>query len=62
LYCIDDDGQILWQVKSSSPKHERDPFVALSVVNGALSADRFFGGEYRIDPDTGVAEETGWHK
>ena len=62
LYCIDDNQRVVWQVSGVPSKHNRDSFVAIYLEGNVLKADRFFGGEYKINIGDGVAEETGWHK
>lgn len=62
IYCIDDQGAVIWQISGPSPKMERDSFVSLRQTDEGLRADRFFGAEFVVDSSTGVATEVGWHK
>lgn len=63
IYCITTDGEVVWQVQAPETMHERDSFISLSRnEKGQLCADRFFGNEFVLDPETGVAHHTGWHK
>ncbi|MDD2468367.1 MAG: hypothetical protein PHI97_30675 [Desulfobulbus sp.] len=63
IYCIKQDGNILWQVQADATIYDRDSFVHLSKDDrGIIHAHRFFGNEFVIDPNTGKAELTGWHK
>lgn len=65
IYCVDKDYNIVWQVKEIKTKvpFGDDPFCYLSKdVNGEIIADRFTGFTYKIDPETGEAEQTGFHK
>jgi hypothetical protein len=65
IYCINNEYEIVWQVKETKTKRpfEDDMFVYLIQNNkGEILADRFSGFGYRIDPDTGEAEQIGFHK
>lgn len=65
IYCIDSDKNVIWQVKESKTKpiDAADMFVYLGKdANGEIIADRFSGFTYKIDPDTGEATRTGFHK
>lgn len=63
IYCVDEQGNIIWQIKAEGGFFERDSFVSVEVApDGLLRADRFFGNEYLLDPENGVAEHVGWHK
>lgn len=68
IYCVDKDYNILWQVKEITSKPvsifgETDTFCYLSRdANGEIIADRFSGFVYKIDPETGEATRTGFHK
>ncbi|KQT38215.1 hypothetical protein [Methylophilus sp. Leaf414] len=64
IYCVDDFGNIVWQVDApTSQFSERDSFVGVfKNKEGLLRADRFGGNEYVIDPKTGKANYVGWHK
>jgi hypothetical protein len=63
IYCIDQDMNIIWQIHAGSTTYSEDSFVYLGKDDtGRIRADRFFGNEFIIDPDTGIAELKGWHK
>lgn len=66
IYCIDEYYNIIWQVKeinTDPPFKGRDPFCYLGKNNnGEIIADRFSGFTYKIDPETGEATRTGFHK
>jgi hypothetical protein len=62
IYCVDSNGLVVWQVSAPKPLGERDSFVDMELDGDILRANRFFGTEYVIDPLTGSAQETGWHK
>jgi hypothetical protein len=65
IYCITNDYEIIWQVTEvgSEPIDDIDMFVYLEKNDkGEILADRFSGFEYKIDPDTGEAEQIGFHK
>ncbi|WP_266172219.1 hypothetical protein [Dyella subtropica] len=63
IYCLSQDGEVLWQVEASPSTYERDSFVSLSrATAGSLVARRFFGNTYAIDQVTGVARQIGWSK
>lgn len=61
VFCVGADGSILWKISSDLPE-KRDSFVSIDFEDGTLTADRFFGGEYEVDMNTGVATKVGWHK
>lgn len=65
IYCIDECNFILWQIKEvkTKPPFDDDGFVYLARNNnGEIIADRFSGFVYRIDPETGEAEQISFHK
>lgn len=65
IYCVDDQYEIIWQVKEIKTKvpSDHDMFVYLEKDdNGKILAKRFSGFEYQIDPDNGEAEQTGFSK
>jgi hypothetical protein len=68
IYCIDQLYNIIWQVKETKTKPisifgETDSFCYLGKdAKGEIIADRFSGFTYKIDPETGEAEQTGFHK
>ena len=68
IYCVDQDYNILWQVRETKSKPvsifgETDTFCYLGKdANGEIIADRFSGFTYKINPDTGEATRTGFHK
>ncbi len=62
IFCIDPGKRIIWKVSAPASPHGKDSFVAIEFVNGTLRGERFFGAEYEIDLETGVAKEVGWHK
>ncbi len=61
VFCIDDENNVIWRITSDS-SDRRDSFVSIEMVEGILKADRFFGGEFEIDIQSGVAKKVGWHK
>lgn len=64
IYCIGPWHNIFWQVtETNRPNFGPDRFCYLGKNDqGVIRAGRFSGFEYVIDPETGVAEQTGWHK
>jgi len=68
IYHIDVEYNILWQIKETKTKPvslfgEADPFYYLGKdANDKIIADRFSGFTYEIDPETGEATRTGFHK
>ena len=63
IYCIDEIGNIKWQIQADSTIQERDSFTYLFRDDkGMIHAERFFGNEFIIDPIIGKAELTEWHK
>lgn len=62
IYCIDSSGEIVWQVRAPISKFNNDSFTNLVLDGEVLKASRFFGTEFRIDMESGIAEEVGWHK
>ena len=65
IYCINQDNEIIWQVKEIKTKlpFEDDMFVYLARnSSGEILADRFSGFEYKINPETGEANQIGFHK
>ena len=61
VYCIDDENNVIWRISSDSPDR-RDSFVSIEMDDGILKADRFFGAEFEVDVQSGVAKKSGWHK
>lgn len=68
IYCLDEDKTVVWQVKesNSSPVSifgETDCFCYMSKDQiGEITASRFSGYKYRINPETGEATRIGFHK
>ncbi|WP_339049791.1 hypothetical protein [Rickettsiella endosymbiont of Xylota segnis] len=65
IYSIDQEKNIIWQVSEikTKPPYDNDGFVYLSKNDqGKIIADRFSGFTYEIDPETGEATRTGFHK
>lgn len=63
VYCIGPMGEVHWQIQADNAINERDSFVSLSIgKDSQIRADRFFGNEFLVNPDSGVAEHIGWHK
>ena len=65
IYCVDRDHEIIWQVTEigTTPIDGADCFVYIGKNdNGEFIADRFSGFEYTINPDTGEAIQSGFHK
>lgn len=68
IYCLDKENNIIWQIKELGSKPvsifgETDSFCYLTKnAQGEIIADRFSGFTYKIDPKTGVAKRTGFHK
>ncbi len=65
IYCVNDKYEIFWQVQDIKTKRpfEDDMFVYLGKnAKGEIIADRFSGFEYKIDPETGEADQMSFHK
>ena len=62
IYCVNSKNEIVWQITAPVPKFDTDSFVSLELEGDTLSASRFFGAEFRVNIQTGIAEEIGWHK
>ena len=65
IYCINNEYKIIWQVKEIKAKRpfDDDMFVYLGRNNkDEIVAARFSGFTYKIDPETGEAEQTGFRK
>ncbi len=63
IYCIDGLGDVRWQIQAGATIQERDSFVSISASeDGLLYADRFFGNEFIVNPENGLATHVGWHK
>jgi hypothetical protein len=66
IYCVGKDYNIIWQVKeikTKPPFNGRDPFCYLGKnEKDEIIADRFSGFVYKIDPETGEAEQVSFHK
>lgn len=64
IYCLNEADEVIWQVNPSlAPKNATDCFISLNENSeNTVSADRFFGDEFKIEIDTGRASHTGWHK
>ena len=63
IVCLGKDMNIIWRISAPEGMHERDSFVELNKEkDGTITARRFFGNTYNIDPNTGNAEQTGWEK
>jgi hypothetical protein len=62
IYCIDIFDEIIWQIAAPVPKLSSDSFISFTLEGEVLKASRFFGGEFEVDIQTGVAKEIGWHK
>lgn len=65
IYCVNKTYEIIWQVKEIKTKRpfEDDMFVYLGRnEKEEIIADRFSGFEYRINPETGEAEQVSFHK
>lgn len=63
IYCVGQNGEVFWQVQAGDTIYERDSFVSLSKTeDGNLSAGRFFGNEFLLNPETGTVQHVGWHK
>ena len=63
IYCLSQDGDVMWQVDAEPGMYERDSFVSVSrEADGSLVARRFFGNTYAIDQGTGAARIIGWSK
>lgn len=65
IYRVDNQYNIIWQVKEikTKPIDDADMFVYLGKdANEKIIADRSSGFTYEIDPDTGEATRTGFHK
>ena len=63
IYCIDQNGNVLWQVQAEGTIYDRDSFVSIEIAaNGTIYARRFFGNEFEICPKTGIGKHIGWSK
>ena len=65
IYRVDKDYNIIWQIyEDDSTKPQQGwPFTYLArEENGSIAADRFSGYEYIVDPETGKAKRTGYHR
>lgn len=63
IYCVDQNGKILWRVRAEGTIQERDSFVSIEInAAGKIHAERFFGNEFEICPDTGIGKLIGWSK
>jgi hypothetical protein len=65
IYRIDDNDEIIWQVKEIETKrpYDEDRFVFIRQSSeGEITAGRFSGFEYKIDPETGEAIQVGFNK
>lgn len=65
IYCIDQDNNIVWQVSENKtkPPCDNDGFVYLNQgEHGEISAVRFSGFRYKINPETGEAVQVGFSK
>ena len=65
IYCIDKQDNIIWRINEikTKPPFVDDGFVYLAKNNhGELIAGRFSGFKYKIDPETGEAEQIGFCK
>lgn len=65
IYRINDDNEIIWQIKEIESERRLfdDMFVYLGMNDkGEIIADRWSGFEYKINPETGEAKCTRFHK
>lgn len=65
IYCVDIKNNIIWQVseEKTGPVRDTDAFVYLAKNElGEIIADRASGFVYKIDPNSGVAEQIDFHK
>lgn len=65
IYCVDINYNVIWQVseKKEGIFLDGDPFCYLGKnTKNEIIADRFSGFTYKIDPETGEATRTGFHK
>ena len=65
IYCIDQKNNVIWQVTEidTKPPYVNDGFVHLKKNEGGeIIAVRFSGFTYKINPETGEATQTGFHK
>jgi hypothetical protein len=65
IYCVDNKNNIIWRVNETKTKipFNDDGFVYLGLNDkGETIAYRFSGFEYKIDPETGEAEQIRFHK
>jgi len=53
------DGHRLWTVEQPDvpPAHDADPFVNIYVRDGQLRGVTYWGGDYRIDHETGTLDD-----
>lgn len=62
VYCVDDKGTIIWQVKAPPSRHGRDAFAFAKIIDDEVVANRGSGEKYSIDKSTGEAKEIGFEK
>ena len=62
IYCINDAGEILWQIKAKPSGFERDSFVSINYNDNRLVARNFSGFEYKVNLENGEVESIGWDK
>ena len=59
IYLIHSNCSVIWQISAPPSLHSRDSFISLEYKDGVLRAGRFFGSEYEMDTDSGMAMEVG---
>ena len=63
IYCIAPSGQIIWQAGADGTIQGHDSFVSLRQHgDGSITARRFFGNEFLLDPASGELTHTEWSK
>jgi hypothetical protein len=63
IYCVNKHWDVIWQVAvAEQPLAEKDCFVFIEIEGNLLKASRFFGSEFDVEIDSGLAIESGWHK
>lgn len=64
VYCINQENEIIWQVKDMEKRpFDDDMFVYIKMnEKGEITGNRFSGFRYKINPETGDAEIDGFDK
>jgi ribonuclease HII len=63
VYLVDNNYKIIWQISADDTTFDKDMFTSIELIDReVLVAKRFSGFKYKIDPQTGKAEQIGWDK